>query len=49
MLIHLFQLQDGLKKINKDEDMQEFLAKEQIKWKFIFRESPWWGRESWER
>ena len=28
-------------KINKDEKMQEYLIKEQIKWKFKLSRAPW--------
>ena len=30
-------------KIKKDEKMQEYLIKEQIKWKFNLSRAPWWG------
>ena len=32
-----------ISKINKDEKMQEYLIKQQIKWKFGLRRAPWWG------
>ena len=33
----------GIGKTNKDEKMQEYLIKEQIKWNFNLSRVPWWG------
>ena len=32
-----------IKKVIKDEKVQEFLVKEEIKWKFNLSRAPWWG------
>ena len=32
-----------IKRVYKDEGMQEFLVTEQVKWKFNLSRAPWWG------
>ena len=32
-----------IKRVYKDEGMQEFLVTEQVKWKFNLSKAPWWG------
>ena len=31
-----------IKRVYKDEEMQEFLVAEQVKWKFNLSRAPWW-------
>ncbi len=33
-----------LKEVQKSEEMQDFLTKQDIKWRFNLAKSPWWGR-----